>query len=306
MKGRIAMSKKLLLGIVIVLLITNIASLIFWNKDDTFTIADKEDAKISNKGAVASINGEEISYADWMAALQRTHGEQQLKTMIDKVVVMQLAEEEQMKVPEKIMDRELALLTSMQGVLSKDELKGKKEIWREDIRYRYQLEGLLTKDTSIEEQRIKEFYNIYKNQYDFKSAMQLSHILVRNKETAEKVMKELHEGASFDLLAREYSIDDETKGDGGYLGFITTTSQFFPNGYEEIASNMDVHTFSEPFKADTGYAIIYLHQKLPTIKFTYDEIKPYVKRELALQELNQSLTANSLWDKLDIEWVYQD
>lgn len=299
------MSKKLLLGLVIVLIITNVASLLFWNQDETITIADKEDKRVTSKEPVASINGEKISYKDWTAVLQRTYGEKQLKTMIDKAVVKQLAKKNKVKIPEKIMDRELALLTSMQGVLSKKEMEKRKDLWREDIRYRYQLEALLTKDKSIDEQKVKEYYNIYKNQYDFKSAMQLSHIVVQNEGTAKKVEKELQAGASFDLLAKEYSIDGETKKDGGYLGFITTTSQFFPNGYEELAKNMDVHSFSKPFKTDTGYAIIYLHQKLPAIKFTYDEIKPYVKSELALQELDYSLTADPLWDKLDIEWVYE-
>lgn len=300
------MSKRLLLGVIVVLLITNITSLLFWNKDEGIVLDNDKNAKISSKEAVASVGGKEISYQDWISTLRSAHGKQQLKTMIDRSVVKQLAKKGNIKVPDKIIERELALLTSMQGVMTKEELEKKEEMWREDIRYRYQLEELLTKDTSIDEQEIKDYYEIYKNQYDFKATMQLSHILVQNFDTAEKVTLELDDGASFDLLAREYSIDEDSEKNGGYLGFITTASQFFPNGYEKVADNMEEGTYSEPFEADSGVAIIFLHQKLPSVEFTYDEIKPYVKSELALEKLNQSLSANSLWDKLDIEWVFDE
>lgn len=301
------MSKKLLLGIIIVLLITNIASLLFWNKGETVSLGNKngKESEINENEPVATINGEEISHADWVQALRSNHGEKQLKNIIDRNIVKQLAEEKDIEIHDKVIEREIALLTSMQGVMSEEEYKKNEENWEKEIIYRYQLEMLLTEDTSIPEDEVKSYYDIYKNQYDFGASMQLSHILVQNFDTAEKVMKDLNDGASFDLLAQEYSIDEESKKDGGYLGFIKTSSQFFPNGYEEVAAEMDEHSYSEPFKADNGVAIIYLHRKLPSIEFSYEEIKPYVKSELALQEMDQSLTANPLWEKVDVEWVYE-
>lgn len=102
------MSKKLLLGVIVVLLITNIASLLYWSKDENIVLDDASNAKINSKEAVATINGEEISYDDWISALRSTHGEQQLKTMVDRAVVKQLAEKDKIKVPDKIIDREIA------------------------------------------------------------------------------------------------------------------------------------------------------------------------------------------------------
>ena len=69
---------------------------------------------------------------------------------------------------------------------------------------------------------------------------------------------------------------------------------------------MDEHSYSEPFIADNGVAILYLHRKLPAIEFTYDEIKPYMESELALQEMDQSLIADPLWEQLDIDWIYSE
>src|SRR5699024_7457722 len=115
----------------------------------------------------------------------------QLKKMIDKKVVNKLADKEDIEVNEKVIKREIALLRMTQGVMTKDEIEQKEAEWKEDIIYRYQLESLLTKDVSIPEEDIKLFYDGYHNQYDFQAATQLSHILVPDLETAEKVEKEL-------------------------------------------------------------------------------------------------------------------
>ncbi|MCM3742011.1 peptidylprolyl isomerase [Oceanobacillus luteolus] len=297
------MSKKLLWGIIIVLLITNIASLIFMMQDDKVVVKDGE-AAITSKEPVATINGTDVTYEDWMANLRETHGEKALKSIIDRQIVSQLAAEKNIEISEKVIERDLAYLTSMQGPLTQEELNKEEEKWREELIYRYQLEFLLTEEYSIPESEIESYYADYKNQYDFSSAMQLSHILVSNMETAEKVYEELEQGASFEQLAREYSNDDETKHSGGYLGFINTSSQFFPNGYEEVANKMDEHTYSEPFAADNGIAIIYLHQALPAIEFSYEEIKPYVENELILHEEKIALQANPLWEKVEVDWIY--
>ncbi|WP_188456125.1 peptidylprolyl isomerase [Virgibacillus oceani] len=299
------MSKKLLLSVIVVLLITNVATLLFWNKDDEKIVVDEGNAKIDAKKPVATIEGQEISYKDWMDKLREAHGQNQLEKMIDHEIVTQLAEKNNIEVSEKVIDRELSLLTGMQGPMSEEEAEKKAKKWRKDVIYRYQLASLLTMDTSVPEEEMRTYFNDYQNQYNFTASLKLSHIIVPDFDTAEKVEKELDKGASFQLLAQEYSIDEDTKKDGGYLGYFTNNSQFLPTGYRETALEMKERSYSEPFKSDTGIAIIYLHAKLPDIEFTYDEIKPYIESELALEEQKQSLSAKALWDKLDVEWIYE-
>lgn len=299
------MKKKFLLGVLVVLLITNIATLLFWDKDEK-VLVDNSKTEIDQKDPVATVGEEEVSYEKWMQLLRENFGKEQLKRMINHKVVQQLAEEENIKISEKVIAREIALLTTMQGVMSAQETKQKEEEWREDLLYRYHLGALLTADTTIPDAEIRAHYDTYYEQYNFKASMQLSHITVKDFETAEKIIKELNNGASFNLLAQEYSSDEDTESDGGYLGFFVNTSQFLPGGYFETASDMDERTYSKPFQSDTGVAIIFLHRKLPSITFKYDEIKPYIRRELALGKLNQSLTARPLWERLDIEWVYDE
>ncbi|WP_042220755.1 peptidylprolyl isomerase [Oceanobacillus manasiensis] len=300
------MSKKLLLGIIVILIITNIASLTFWNSEEQPSGSEEDEGgpAINTKEPVATIGEDEITYENWMSSLRSNHGEKQLKTLIDHRVVNQMANDKGIEIDEKVIDREVSMLTAMQGVMTEEEYDKAQEGWREDIRYRYQLEMLLTEGTEIPEGDLQSHYQTYGNQYNVTPSMQLSHIVVEDEETANKVKEELDSGASFDMLAQEYSIDEETRDNGGYMGYIFTTSQFFPNGYKEKVAEMDEHSYGNPFAVGNNYAIVYLHKSLPAIDFTYDEMKPYVKSELAMHELDQTLTADPLWDELDIEWVY--
>ncbi|WP_010531197.1 peptidylprolyl isomerase [Lentibacillus jeotgali] len=299
------MNRKLLWGIITVLLVTNIATLMLWNQDETIPI-DHHNNQINQREPVASAGDETISFDEWMLTLREEHGKEQLKIMMNRQVVQQLAEEHNVTVDDKVITREIAQLTTMQGVMTEEETNNKEERWRHDIKHRYQLEALLTADRDIPDQKVKTYYEDYKEQYNFKASTQVSHIVIPDMNTADRVISELENGASFDLLAQEYSIDEETKNNGGYLGFLVNTSQFWPDGYLDKVKNMEERTFSEPFETQNGVAIIYLHRKLPSITFDYDEIKPYVERELALNQMDQSLSAESLWDELKTDWIYSE
>ncbi|WP_284140737.1 MULTISPECIES: peptidylprolyl isomerase [unclassified Virgibacillus] len=302
------MTRRFLLSIIVVLLITNVATLLLWSRDGEQQVVDIGDGEkeVDRKKAVATIGKEEISFDEWMQAMRNTHGERQLKGMIDREVVSQLAHKKDIKVHDKVIEREIAYLTSMQGIRSKKEMEKQITKWKSDIVYRYQLEALLTEDVRIPEEELKAYFDGYHKQYDFSTSIQLSHIVVNDMETAKKVKRELDEGASFALLAREYTTDEESKKDGGYLGYFTETSQFLPDGYYDQALNMKQHTYSEPFAVGNGAAIIYLHRFIPEIQFSYEELKPYIKSELALEKMEQSLTADPLWKELKVDWIYNE
>lgn len=277
--------------------------MLFW-KNDKSEESIVEDEEVDTQKPVASIGGMEISFQDWMKSLRESYGKKELKTIIDHEVVKKLAKEQNITVSEKVIERDIALLTTMQSLTTEEELKELEENWREDIIYRYQLEALLAQDVQVPEADVQAYFTKYDNQYQFSESFQLSHILVANRETANKVYDELKAGASFSLLAKEYSIDEDTRETGGYLGFNSSSTEFIPSNYFDIVKELEEYTYSEPFVTSNGVAILFLHKKLPDITFSYEELKPYIRNELALQSINQNLVADPLWEKVDIEWVY--
>lgn len=305
------MSKKPLYIIIIVLIITNVVSLVYGNKEDKTKddilddVGDEE--LVENKDdQVAVISGKEISYEEWMRSLRHAHGKEHLKDMINKSVVKQLAEQKNIVISDKVIDREIAYLTTMSGIMNEGNIAKQEEQWSEELLYRYQLEALLTEDIRVTEEEARAHYEKYKNQYDFSTSFQLSHMTVKNMETAEKVIDELEQGASFNLLAKEYSLDDDSRDDGGYLGYFTKGSQFVPYGYEAIVENMDEHSYSEPISLGNEVAIIYLHRYLPEITFTFDELASHIALELAYSQLDQNESVESLWEELEVDWLYKE
>lgn len=300
------MSKKFLLGMMIVLLITNISTLLLWRQSNVVVVNDHQSIKVNKNEQVASVGQNNITYDEWLHSLMQQYGESHLEKMIDREVVDQLAEDKGITVPEKVIEREIAYLLTMHGPLSESELDEMKELWRNDLLYRFRLETLLTENVDVSEEEMKAYYDEYHKQYDFEGSVQLSQIIVDNAEQAEKIMKELKAGASFDLLASEYSIDEETRAKGGYLGFFTETNPLLPSSYVDVFSSMKAGSYSEPFETHGGLAILYLHRHLPSISFTYEEAKPYIRNELGLNKVNGHVTAETLWDRLDVNWVYEE
>src|SRR5690625_2196225 len=202
------MSKRFLMGIIVVLMITNIATLLFWDKNEKVEVktGSENEEKITTKESVAEVGNKEIFYEDWIQSLRENYGKKHLKEMIDKELVKQIAADRNIEINDKLIEKDIAYLTTMQGALPKSELEKEKEKWYEEVLYRYQLEEILVGDIDIPDEEAANYFNIYKNQYDFSASMQLSHIIVDTFEEAEKVINELDDEASFHLLAQAYSI----------------------------------------------------------------------------------------------------
>ena len=304
------MTRKFLWGIIVVLLVTNLTTVLIWmnaNNGDGIDIT-KEYPGLSkdSKQVVALVGDVEITNNELYQNLQTKYGQQELEDMINDEVVKQLVERNKIKISDKVIAREIDLMETMLGTANNEDIKARRTEWKKEVESRLYLEELLTNDIVIKEEDLKEFYKNHKDQYNFEETYQLSQILVKDQEEADKVEKELKNGADFTMLAREYSIDDYTRNKGGYLGYFSKDSQYLPSIYYDKASNLQEGAYSQPFNTEDGVVILYLHQKLPAIEFTYDEIRGQIKRELALDSLGESASAKLLWEQIGVDWIYGD
>lgn len=88
-------------------------------------------------------------------------------------------------------------------------------------------------------------------------------ILLKTKEEAELVRQKLMAGGEFSKLAKVYSIDDESRPNGGDLGWVST--DFTSGGKQFAAETYDLEpgALSEPISAGEGFWIIKLMEKSP-------------------------------------------
>lgn len=300
------MKRKLLWIVIALLLVSNVVTLLILNSGEEENRRMHGGTTEGNQGnqVAATIGGEEISYEYWLDHLEQSYGRKALKEIINHHVIEQLAQENNITIEQGILDLETSFLFTLEGTLTSTQVEEKRAEWEEMIKHRLSVEELATMDVDVPEAEIQAYYDRYRNQYSFSQHIQISHIIVPDRSTADRVIEELDQGASFSALAREYTIDDETRRDGGYLGYFTASNSFLPSGYFERATALEEHEYSEPFQTGEGIGILYLHRNLPSVELTYDQVRNHIRRILALEQIHPAPNPTDFWNELNVEWIY--
>ena len=104
------------------------------------------------------------------------------------------------------------------------------------------------------------------------------HILVKTKEEAEAIIKQLNAGASFEELAKKESTDGSAA-DGGDLGYFGP-GQMVPE-FEKAAFALDVGTYTkEPVQTQFGWHVIKVEDKRQKQPPAFDKVKDQVRSVL--------------------------
>ncbi len=104
----------------------------------------------------------------------------------------------------------------------------------------------------IDEQQVEEWLEAHTESLATGKESKVQQIVVKDAETAERVIREAVE-TPFDQLYERYNIDPDPRNNNGELGFIT------PLQYGDIglvAARMEIGEISKPIKAGNNYSII--------------------------------------------------
>lgn len=261
------------------------------------------------KDVAATVNGKPISIEDYereykMQAQQamaqygddflmqkspdgkQTMGEIMRQNTLDNLVRFEIykqdAEEKGIKITDKDVDGEYKKMVDMYGGEEKlqDALKENdltvdqmKKYMKTNLLMRQYQEKML-KELEPTEEELKAYYDKHKD--EFKTA-EASHILVKTKEEAEAIKKELDGGADFAKLAKEKSLDTGSGQNGGSLGQFTPGQMV--KEFDEKVFSMKPGEISDPVKTQFGYHIIKLEKISSDFKGAKDAVKEAVIRD---------------------------
>jgi len=250
--------------------------------NDSDSSSGKADPKV-----VATTKAGDINKEDFYNEMKDRSGKEVLKEMIttkvlkDKYSVSdKQVNEELKKIKDQLGDDYKAAL-EQQGLTEKD--------LKENLRLNLLQEQAVTEDIKVKDEDIKK-------QYDrMKTEIKAKHILVADKETADKVKKELDAGGDFDKLAKKYSTDDANKDQGGELGYFSTGKM--DQAFEDAAYKMKKGEVSDPVQSSFGFHII----KVEDIRDkkdveSYDKAKKDIRRELAMKKVDPVKAQEKLTD----------
>ncbi len=149
----------------------------------------------------------------------------------------------------------------------------------------------ITPTISVTEADIEEFYHAHRDEFGEPEGRDVRHILVKDEDTANKVLAELKAGKTFAELAKKYSKDTVTANKGGELGTIYHGDMLAQ--FDEVAFKIKKNKISEPVKTPFGYHVLEVTNiKLPreqTIAEAKKDIKARLLTERALDQMYDAI-----------------
>lgn len=224
--------------------------------------------------------------------------ESSLQDLVNQKILLQKADEKDVKVTDKELDKELEEFRGSEEKEKnfKDYLEnlGISEEYFEDMyKQGMKINKLMDELVEVDEKAIKTEYEANKDTYD---QIQASHILVSedDKELAQEIKKKVEAGEDFAELAKEYSTDPSAAQNAGNLGFFGKDANLVPE-FKDAAFKLKKDEVSEPVKSEYGYHIIKVTDEKKGLEANKEEIKDSLKGA----KFNEK--AQELIDKADVE-----
>lgn len=131
----------------------------------------------------------------------------------------------------------------------------------------------------VTDKKLQDYYKTWQPK------ITVSHILVADKKTADKVEQELKDGKKFADLAKKYSTDTASKTKGGKLDAFGT-GQMDPAFEKAAYALKEKGDISKPVKSQFGYHVIQLDE--PAKKATFEKDKAQVKKDYIDSQMNNA------------------
>ncbi len=148
---------------------------------------------------------------------------------------------------------------------------------------------VVTNKVKVTDDEVKKYYNEHKDEFKVPGEATVRRIVVKDRKLAEKILQELKQGASFDSLARKYSVTPDAKKGGLLMGI---TSQARPKELAHWAFKLKVGEISGVIPLRDGkYMILKVEKRQPPRVKSLDEVRLLIVNKLKRQKEKE------LWDK---------
>lgn len=262
---------------------------------------------VETKEEVASVDGKVITKEQWMASMESMYGKEVLLDMVNAEVMEAAAEKNNIKVNDAEIDLELALIRSTQEGVDTSFQSFDEEVMRKKVRARLILEKVLAKDIVIEDTDIQAFYENNKNLYNIPTSYRTSVIYSSTEAEAKEVVKELKNGSSFDGLARERSTDISSASLGGDIGYVAEDTETVDEALWKALPKIDAGKWSDVIPLTDGrFAVAQVNSVFKGQSFSFSDVEDHIRRELALDQLPQSVTQEAFWEEFNADWFYSE
>lgn len=139
----------------------------------------------------------------------------------------------------------------------------------------------------VNDQKISEKYSELSNQIAGKKEYLVYHIVIKTKEEAEKLKKELsaRKAPSFSELAKKYSIDQESAAKGGEIGYIMEENMI--KEISEALPKLKKEEISNPIQTKFGWHLIKVAEVREAKALDFEAVKENIRQQLTQDKINE-------------------
>lgn len=275
-----------------------IAGLILLNITTILYFVYGEVSKSEPDKTVAAVGNVTIQQSELTEKLNSLYGHETLKEMVNNEVIRQVADKNGFSVNKEEAEMEQRLHQSTYGYgkdAGRDEEKP-----LEQLKLFILFEKILTKDVQVSNEEIKKYLDDNKGLFHTPDQYHVYHLIVSKRTDAENIIKDLKAGADFSALAMEYSPANQEYD----LGILTLETDIIPISYKASLKNLKAGQWSEPLEVDEGYAVLFVEEFMKGKMYTAEQLKPYVKRRIAMEQLEEVVAVDFFWDEAGVKWIY--
>lgn len=243
-------------------------------------------------GNVASVNGQNITRADFDKKLESSPtGKQVLTQMVQQSLVDSYGKDNKIDVTQAEIDKKENEIKAKYPAGQFDQILKQQGLSEADVqnilRQQIIIEKAVAPMVTVSDADIKAYFDKNHALLDKPEQVRARHILVADEKTAALVESKLKGGAKFDDLAKQYSTDPSTKDKGGELGFFGH-GQMVP-AFEKAAFALPINGISPPVKSPFGWHVIQTEEKHPATKATLASAHDTIKDTLTQQQQAQQI-----------------
>ncbi|MGQ5711266.1 foldase protein PrsA [Desulforudis sp. DRI-14] len=241
---------------------------------------------------LARVNGEKLTKEQLYQEMYKLVGRETQEDLVDRMLIMQEAEEKGIKVTPEEIQAELKSMKDTWGIASDEELDrmlalqgSSLEKVKEQIAMWHTVRKLIAPTVTVTDDEARQYFTDHPDEFGQPEQVKVRHILVDTRDEAVSILQDLRRGADFSKIAEQKSKDHATAGSGGDLGFIKK-GQMVPE-FEKAAFSLNLGEISDVVQTQYGYHIIQALEKKAAVNPAFEDIKDDVKTRLIDQKIQE-------------------
>ncbi|MCX8026869.1 MAG: peptidyl-prolyl cis-trans isomerase [Thermodesulfovibrionales bacterium] len=183
---------------------------------------------------------------------------------------------------DELVKREILYLEAQhRGLDKKEDFIKKVEEFKKITLINQLLEEEMKKVGKPTDEELKEYYEKHKDEFTTPNQVRLSQIVVKDEQSARKVMERLQKGDEFSKVAQEMSTDKNTAKSGGDMGVFKKGD--LNKDLENIAFRMKKGEISNPIPLKDGIHFLKVTDTKGTVA-EFDKVKGFITQKATVEK----------------------